>query len=356
MLDKLAEVERRYEELNILLSDPEVVGNPKKYGEYAKEHSTLDSVVRCCREFKKVKQELIGAKELIAETADAEMKELAQLEADELAEREATLEQELLVLLAPKDPNDDKNIIIEMRAGAGGDESALFSEDLFSSYCKYAEKHRWKVEVMDTSASSVGGYKEVIAQVVGDGAYSKFKYESGVHRVQRVPKTETQGRIHTSTVTVAVLPEAEDIEIDVQEKDLRIDVFRSSGPGGQSVNTTDSAVRITHIPTGLVATCQDGKSQHKNREKALTVLKARLFDKMLDEQQSEIGDARRSQIGSGMRAEKVRTYNFPQGRVTDHRIGLTLYQLDSVMGGELDLLVNPLNAHYTAEAMKGEQE
>jgi peptide chain release factor 1 len=355
MLDKLADVERRFEELNVLLSDPEVTSDPKKYSEYAKEHSDLNEVVKCYRVYQKVCADLKGAKELVSEAVDPEMRELAALEVEELQGEFEELESALYVLLAPKDPNDDKNIIMELRAGAGGDESALFAEDLFSLYTKYAEQQRWKVEIMDSSASSVGGFKEIIAQVTGQGAYSRFKYESGVHRVQRVPKTETQGRIHTSTVTVAVLPEAEDIEIDIQEKDLRVDVFRASGPGGQSVNTTDSAVRITHLPTGIVATCQDGKSQHKNKDKALRVLKARIFDKMMEEQMAEIGDNRRSQIGSGMRAEKVRTYNFPQGRITDHRIGLTLYQLDTVMSGDLDLVIDPLNAHYTAEAMKGEE-
>ncbi len=352
MIEKLEQISERYDELNQLLGDPAVASDPDQYRVFAKEHSELGAIVSCYRSYQKTTEDLEGSEEILRDTQDAEMRELAQAEVAELKESKEKLYEELLVLLLPKDPNDDKNIIMELRAGAGGDESALFAEDLFSMYCRFAESHKWKVEVLDSSVSSVGGYKEMVAQITGVGAYSFFKYESGVHRVQRVPKTETQGRVHTSTVTVAVLPEAEDVEIDIQDKDLRVDVFRSSGPGGQSVNTTDSAVRVTHIPTGIVATCQDGKSQHKNKDKAMTVLRSRLFEIKQAELDSERSQDRRSQIGSGQRSEKIRTYNFPQGRVTDHRISLTIYQLDSVLGGELSVLLDPLIAHDRAEKLQ----
>ena len=351
MFDRLSELERRFEELNVRLSDPAVTSDGKKYGELAKEHSDLSDIVVVYRKWSQSKKELVEAKELL-EVSDSDMRELALAEVRQLESTLEELEKELVVLVAPKDPNDDKNIILEMRAGAGGDESALFCEELFSSYCKYAEEKRWKIELLNTSSASVGGFKDVVAQIYGKGAYSRFKFESGVHRVQRVPKTETQGRVHTSTVTVAVLPEAEDIQIDIQDKDLRIDVFRTSGPGGQSVNTTDSAVRVTHLPTGLVVICQDGKSQHGNKDKALKVLRSRLLEREEQAQHDERSQNRRSQIGTGDRSEKIRTYNFPQGRVTDHRIGLTLYQIDTVMNGKLDLLIDPLATHYRAEALK----
>ena len=353
MIEKLTEVAKRYDELNQLLGDPGVVADQKKYREIAKEHSDLTPIVTAFRKWEKLNSELVGSKEIVREAKDDEMRELAAVEVGELEATIESLHQELLVLLLPKDPNDEKNIIFEIRAGTGGDEAALFAADLFSMYSHYAESRRWQVEVLSTSVSSVGGYKEIIAQVTGTGAYSEFKYESGVHRVQRVPTTETQGRIHTSTVTVAVLPEAEEVEVDIQEKDIRVDVFRASGPGGQSVNTTDSAVRITHVPTGLVATCQDGKSQHKNKAKAMMVLRSRLYEMMMEEQTSERSENRRSQIGSGERSEKIRTYNFPQGRITDHRIGLTVYKLESVLGGDLEELIEPLNTYYQAEALKG---
>ncbi len=352
MIDKLEDIAKRQEELNALLSDPDVVQDNELYQKYAKEHAEIDPIVRKFKEYQKAQSDIEGGREILAESDDKEMREMAEAEVEELEERSSEIMQELMLLLLPKDPDDDKNIIIEIRAGTGGDEAALFGADLFSMYSRFAEAKRWDVEVLSSSESSVGGYKEIIAQVTGKGAYSKFKYESGVHRVQRVPKTETQGRIHTSTVTVAVLPEAKEVEIDIEEKDLRVDVFRASGPGGQSVNTTDSAVRITHIPTGMVATCQDGKSQHKNKAKALMVLRSRLYEKMLSEQQSERSANRRSQIGSGERSEKIRTYNFPQGRITDHRIGLTIYQLDTVLGGDLEMLVQPIAAHFQAEALQ----
>lgn len=354
MLEKLQAVDERYEELTALIVDPEVISNRDTYRKYTKEHAEIEPIVHAYREWKRVSKDLDDNLAILEESNDNELRELAQGELSGLKERKEELSQEIMLLLLPKDPNDDKNIILEIRAGTGGDESALFSEELFSAYTRYAQTKGWRVEILSTSESGVGGFKEVIARIEGQGAYSLFKYESGVHRVQRVPATETQGRVHTSTVTVAVLPEAEEVEIDINDKDLRIDVFRSSGPGGQSVNTTDSAVRVTHIPSGLVVSCQDEKSQHKNKAKALTVLRSRLLALKQDEQDQARSADRRSQIGSGERAEKVRTYNFPQSRVTDHRIGLTLYQVDSVMKGGLDLLVEPLTAYYRAEALKAQ--
>lgn len=336
-----------------MLSDPEVIADNTSFRTYAKEHAELGPIVGIFHEWERVERELTESKEILAETKDAELREMAQAEVEGLVLERDRLHQEMVIQLLPKDPNDDKNILIEIRAGTGGDEAALFGADLFNMYCRYADLHGWRVEILGSSESSVGGFKEVVAQITGQGAFSHLKYESGVHRVQRVPSTETQGRIHTSTVTVAVLPEAEEIELAIPDKDLRIDVFRSSGPGGQSVNTTDSAVRVTHLPTGIMAICQDGKSQHKNKAKALMVLRSRLLDKMQAEQDSERSAERRSQIGSGERSEKIRTYNYPQGRVTDHRIGLTVYQLDTVLAGKLDMLVEPLTSHYRAEALKG---
>ena len=354
MLDRLKEVESRYHELTELLVNPDVISNRNLFREYSKEHYELEPIIRCFQQWSKVHADLEESELIISESDDAELRELAVLELDSLREQDSKLYQELLVLLVPKDPNDQKNIILEIRAGTGGEEAALFASDLFTMYTRYAESKRWTVEVLSLSDSSVGGFKEVIARIVGNGAYSRFKYESGVHRVQRVPKTETQGRIHTSAVTIAVLPEAEEVEVDIADKDLRIDVFRAGGPGGQSVNTTDSAVRVTHIPSGLVVICQDEKSQLKNKIKALMVLRARLLAQMQAAQDAERRDNRRSQIGSGDRSERIRTYNFPQGRVTDHRIGLTLYQIESILDGKLDGVIDPLTGHFRSLALQGE--
>lgn len=354
MLDKLKSVVARFDELTAKLSDPSLASDRNAFREFSKEHAELDPIVRAYKEWDRVNTDLKESKEILEESSDDDLRELASAEIGPLETRLEELRQELLILLAPKDPNDEKNVILEMRAGTGGDEASLFAEELFTTYIRFTEKKRWKIEILSSSAGTVGGFKEVIAQIIGQGAYSLFKYESGVHRVQRVPKTETQGRVHTSTVTVAVLPEAEEVDVDIQDKDLRIDVFRSSGPGGQSVNTTDSAVRITHLPTGLVVSCQDEKSQHKNKAKALTVLRSRLLDAEQAKADSERSQDRKSQIGTGERSEKIRTYNFPQSRITDHRIGLTLYQLDTVMAGEMQLVLDPLIAHFRAEALKGE--
>lgn len=354
IVEKLTQVENRFEELNNLLADPSVVGNRDRFKELSKEHSELGPVVDSFREWRKATAELAESKEILENSSDEELRELAAMEVGGLKERVEALYGEMIIALLPKDPNDEKNVILEIRAGTGGDEAAIFAGDLFNMYSRYAESKRWKVGIISISDSNVGGYKEVIAEIQGHGAFSRLKYERGVHRVQRVPATETQGRIHTSTVTVAVLPEAEEVDLEILDKDLRIDVFRSSGPGGQSVNTTDSAVRVTHMPSGIVVSCQDEKSQHKNKAKALSVLRARLFDIKQAQLDSERRDDRRAQIGGGERSEKIRTYNFPQGRVTDHRIGLTIYQIDEVMKGALDMVVDPLQAHFRAEALKGE--
>lgn len=352
MLDKLKQLEARYEELTALIVDPNVIAERATYRKYTKEHSDLEPIVRCYRDYARVEGDLRGNREILDQSGDSELRELAAAELSELEKRRDELHRQLMILLLPRDPNDEKNIILEIRAGTGGDEAALFAGDLFNMYTRFAESRGFRVEALSLSDANIGGFKEVIARIEGDGAYSLFKYESGVHRVQRVPQTETQGRIHTSTVTVAVLPEAEEVEIAINEKDLRIDVFRSSGPGGQSVNTTDSAVRVTHLPTGLVVSCQDEKSQHKNKAKALVVLRSRLLALKQAEADAARRDDRRSQIGTGERAEKIRTYNYPQSRVTDHRIGLTLYQLDSVLTGKLNGLIEPLVAHYQAEALQ----
>jgi peptide chain release factor 1 len=351
MFQKLHEVENRYQELERLLADPKVLGNPKELPKLARERAELVKLVETYRVYKKVNGEIQASQELLAES-DEEMRELAKAELHSLREKQTALEQEMKILILPKDPRDDKNIFLEIRAGTGGEEAALFAAQLFRMYAKYAEANRWRVEVVSENPTGLGGFKEIIALVEGKGVFSRLKYESGAHRVQRVPVTESSGRIHTSAVTVAVLPEADEVEIEINPNDLRIDVYRSSGPGGQSVNTTDSAVRITHIPTGMVVTCQDEKSQHKNKAKALKVLRARLLDQMLEEQQTEISEARKNQVGSGDRSERVRTYNFPQNRVTDHRIGLTLYRLDNFMEGNIGEIIDALNTHYQAEALR----
>ena len=352
LFDKLRQIQERSNELERLLSDPAIFSTPSEYARLRKEHAELREVVARFAEYREVLRRLGEARHILAEGGERELLELAQAEIEELARREAELEEELKRLLLPRDPNDDKNVFVEIRAGAGGDEAALFAADLARMYTKYAERQRWKVEVMDANVTGVGGYKEVILFVQGRGAWSRLKFERGVHRVQRVPVTESAGRIHTSTVTVAVLPEAEDVDVRVDEKDLRVDVYRSSGPGGQGVNTTDSAVRITHLPTGLVVTCQDERSQIKNRAKAMRVLKARLLERAQEEQQAAIAADRRSQVGTGERSERIRTYNFPQARVTDHRVGLTLHRLPAVLEGDLDELIETLAAAEQAERLQ----
>jgi peptide chain release factor 1 len=344
MFDKLRQIEERYSELTRSMADPSVIGQPAAYAKTAKAASELSEVVLKFEEYKQLLGRLEEARHMAAEDADREMREMAQAEVDELAVRQGKLEDELRALILPKDPNDDKNVFVEIRAGAGGDEAGLFAADLARMYTKYAERQKWKVEVMDSHPTGVGGFKEIVLFIQGRGAWSRLKFERGVHRVQRVPQTESSGRIHTSTVTVAVLPEAEDVDIKVEEKDIRVDVYRSSGPGGQGVNTTDSAVRLTHIPTGLVVTCQDERSQIKNRAKALRVLKARLLERAQDEQAAAIAADRRSQVGTGERSERIRTYNFPQGRLSDHRINLTIHRLPAVLEGELDEVVEALSA------------
>ena len=344
MFDKLRQLEERYADLSRRLSDPQVIGQTAEYARTAKAAAELSDVVQKFGEYKDVLQRVSEAKHILAEDDDREMREMAQAEVDALSSRQTRLEEELRTLLLPRDPNDDRNVFVEIRAGAGGDEAALFAADLARMYTKYAERQKWKVELMDSHMTGGGGFKEVILFIQGKGAWSRLKFERGVHRVQRVPATESSGRIHTSTVTVAVLPEAEDVDVKVEEKDIRVDVYRSSGPGGQGVNTTDSAVRITHIPTGLVVTCQDERSQIKNRAKAMRVLKARLLERAQEEQAAAIAADRRSQVGTGERSERIRTYNFPQTRVSDHRIGLTLHKLPAVMEGDLDELIEGLTA------------
>jgi len=340
--EKLDELENKYKNLNKKLSDPEVIGDSNKYQKLLKKHAKMKQIVEKYREYKKALNGLEEAEEMLETAEDEEIKELAEMEIDELQPVKEKLEEELPIMLLPDDPNDEKNVIVEIRAGAGGDEAALFAADLYRMYSKYAESQGWKVEVMSANASGIGGYKEIIFTIEGEDIYKKLKYESGVHRVQRVPSTESSGRIHTSTATVAVLPEAEEVDVDIDPNDLRIDVYRSSGPGGQSVNTTDSAVRITHEPTGLTVSCQDEKSQHKNKAKAMRILRARLQEKIEQEKQAKRDEARKSQVGSGDRSEKIRTYNFPQGRVSDHRINLTVHQLDKILDGELSQVIEPL--------------
>ena len=342
MLEKLQVLEDKYQDLTEKISDMEIINDQKLWQKYMKEHADLEPIVFKYREYKSVLYDLSESKAILEEESDEELRDLAKMEIADLEDRVEPLEDELKILLLPKDPNDEKNVIVEIRGGAGGDEAALFAGNLFRMYSRYAERRRWKMELLSATDTGVGGYKEVSFLIKGKGAYSRLKYESGVHRVQRIPATESGGRIHTSTATVAVLPEVEDVEVEINPNDLRIDVFRSSGNGGQSVNTTDSAVRVTHIPTGEVVSCQDGKSQLKNKEQALKVLKARLYDKALAEQQGELAAERKSQVGTGDRSERIRTYNYPQGRVSDHRINLTLYKLDQFLDGDLDEMIDAL--------------
>ena len=352
MFQRIKDIEKRYEELERLLSDPAVIANRAEYQKLAKEHADLTPLVETFRDYEKAGRQLDEAQQMLRE-GDEGLRELAKEEIPALKARIGELEQRLTILLLPKDPNDEKNVILEIRAGTGGDEAGLFAADLFRMYARFAELSGWRVEVLSSSAASgMGGFKEVIAMIEGRGAYSRLKYESGVHRVQRVPVTEAQGRIHTSAVTVAVLPEAEEVEVQIDPNDIRVDVFRSGGHGGQSVNTTDSAVRVTHIPTGLVVSCQDEKSQLKNKAKALKVLRARLLDKMQAENAAQMSEARRKQVGTGDRSERIRTYNFPQGRVTDHRIGLTLYNLQAILDGELQPVIDALATYYQTEELK----
>ncbi len=354
MLEKLDFIEKKYIELTERTMNPDLVNDLNEYQKVMKEISDIEPIVTRYKEYSTYIEELEDAKEMLYEKLDDEMKDLVKEEIKELEENVANLEEELRVLLIPKDPNDHKNVIVEIRGGAGGDEAALFAGDLFRMYSRYAEKERWKIDIMSTNEIGIGGYKEVIFMIKGKGAYSRLKYESGVHRVQRVPDTESSGRIHTSTVTVAVLPEAEDVDIHVNESDLKIDIYRSSGAGGQHVNTTDSAVRITHLPTGIVVSCQDERSQIKNREKAMKILKTRIFDQMLSEQAAEIAEERKGQVGTGDRSERIRTYNFPQGRITDHRINLTLHKLSAILEGELDELIDNLITTDQAQKLKAQ--
>ncbi|QOX65094.1 peptide chain release factor 1 [Anoxybacterium hadale] len=353
MYDKLDFIQEKYEELSLKVSDPEVINDQTVWQKHIKDMSEMEPIVNKYKEYKKTVDELKNTKEMLGEGGmDEELRELAKMELSELEERQEVLSNELQVLLLPKDPNDEKNVILEVRAGTGGEEAGLFGSDLLRMYMRYAERRGWKIEVMDINDTGIGGIKEAVILIKGRGAYSRLKYESGVHRVQRVPETESSGRIHTSAATVAVLPEIDDVEVDLNPNDVRVDVYRASGNGGQCVNTTDSAVRLTHIPTGLVVTCQDEKSQIKNKEKAFKVLRARLYDAKLQEQNKEISEARKSQVGSGDRSERIRTYNFPQGRVSDHRIGLTLYKLDYFLDGDLDEIIDGLITSDQAEKMK----
>lgn len=355
MFDKLEEVVDRFREVESLMSDPTIVSDQTRYRELTKEHSQLAEIVEVYQRYSRTCEAIEGNRELMRDP-DPELKEMALAELPELEARKAQLEKDLHFLLLPKDPNDDKNIILEIRAGTGGEEAALFAADLFRMYSRYAETKSWRVELMSMSEADAGGMKEVIALISGEWVYSRLKYESGTHRVQRVPETETQGRIHTSACTVAVLPEAEDVDLDIDPSDLRIDVYRASGAGGQHVNKTESAVRITHVPTGVAVACQDEKSQHKNKAKALKILKSRILDSLQAEQDAQMAADRKTQVGSGDRSERIRTYNFPQGRCTDHRIGLTLYRLDAIMQGDLDEIVEALTTHAQSASLSGQND
>lgn len=353
MLQKLDFLQEKYEDLTVKISDPDVINDQSLWQVLVKEHADLQPIVEKYKEYRLSEDALEDAKEILYDkSTEEELKEMAKMEVEELEGKIEVFKEELKILLLPKDPNDDKNVIVEIRAGTGGDEAALFAADLFRMYARYAERQGWKVEMMSSNDTGVGGYKEVIFMIHGKGAYSQLKYESGAHRVQRIPTTESGGRIHTSAATVAVLPEVDDVELEISANDLRVDVFRSSGCGGQSVNTTDSAVRITHIPTGLVVSCQDEKSQLKNKEKALKILKARILDQAIQEQHDEIAENRKSQVGSGDRSERIRTYNFPQGRVTDHRINLTIYKLDNFLDGDINEMIDALITSDQAEKMQ----
>lgn len=352
VLDRLQAVENRYEKLNELLSDPAIISDSNKLREYSKEQSDIQETVEVYREYKDVREQLKDAKAMLEDKLDAEMREMVKEEVSELESQDKTLSERLKILLVPKDPNDDKNVIVEIRGAAGGDEAALFAGDLYRMYSRYAEVQGWKTEIIEASYTELGGYKEIIFMINGKGAFAKLKFENGAHRVQRVPETESGGRIHTSTATVAVLPEAEEVEIDIHEKDVRVDTFASSGPGGQSVNTTMSAVRLTHLPTGVVVSCQDEKSQIKNKEKAMKVLRARVYDKFRQEAQAEYDQNRKQAVGTGDRSERIRTYNFPQNRVTDHRIGLTIQKLDQILQGKLDDFINALVMEDQAQKME----
>ncbi len=353
-VDKLEEVVDRFREVEGLLSDPSVVKNQEKFRSLTKEHADLSELVETYDAWRRTDEDLEGNRELLHD-ADPEMREMAREEIPALEQKQQELSERLRVLLLPKDPNDDKNIILEIRAGTGGEEAALFAADLFRMYCRYADANGWKVEMLSASESDSGGFKEVIAMMSGDRVYSRLKFESGTHRVQRVPETESQGRIHTSACTVAVLPEADDVEVQIDPSELRVDLFRASGAGGQHVNKTESAVRLTHVPTGLVVSCQDEKSQHKNKAKAMKVMQSRLYDMMLSRQQQAQAADRKSQVGSGDRSERIRTYNFPQGRCTDHRIGLTLYKLEAILEGDLNEMIDPLITHSQAELLSGQE-
>ena len=357
MLNKLTSVEERYEEVNFLLYDPDVISDMNKYSALMKEHKSLTPIVEKFREYKKAEEDYTSAKAMLDEGGlDKDFRELVQAEYEESGILKEKLFEELKILLLPKDPNDDKNVIVEIRGGAGGEESALFAGVLFRMYTMYAESKRWKYEILSSNPTELGGFKEVSFMISGEGAYSRFKYESGVHRVQRVPETETQGRIHTSTATVAVLPEAQEVDVEINPADLQIDTYRSSGAGGQHVNKTESAIRITHIPTGTIVECQDERSQHKNKDKAMRILRSKILEAEMQKQMSSIADERKSQVGTGDRSERIRTYNYPQGRLSDHRIGLTVYRLEQILNGDLDEIIDSLITFFTAEKLRSNNE